>query len=98
MARRVLDIVLFTNVGVVSASIAAWRAAPPLKTGVDLGQGVTLGPVPLSVADYVFDLCYPHALKAKPVRAFRSLYAFSRRDDADQSGLTWAGGGNRTPM
>ena len=89
MTRPVLDLVLFTNVGVVSASIATWKAAPPLKTEVDLGQGVTLGPVHEGVADYVFDLCYPHALKTKPVRGFRALYAFSRRDDADQSGLTW---------
>ena len=89
MARPVLDVALFSNVGVHSAPAGTLVAHPPLKCEVALGQGVSDGPIPKNVADYVFDLTSPHGLKTKPVRQFHALYAFKRPDDADATGLEW---------
>ena len=89
MARSVIDVAVFTNVGVHSASIETLTTYPPLSLEVDLGQGVSIAPILPSVANYVFDLCSPHRLKTEPVNQFKPLYAFIRGDDADESGLTW---------
>jgi hypothetical protein len=62
---------------------------PPLNVEVTLGQGDSIAPILPNVADYVFDLCSPHALKSEPVRQYNALYAFIRGDDANESGLKW---------
>lgn len=89
MARLVIDVAVFSNVGVHSASIETLEMYPPLSVEVNLGQGVSIAPILPSVADYVFGLCSPHDLKTEPVEQFNALYAFIRGDDADESGLTW---------
>jgi hypothetical protein len=89
MARPVIDVAVFTNAGVISATVDVWQASPPLSVEVDVGQGVTVAPIDENIADYVFDLCSPHRLKQQPVQQFKSLYAFMRDDDADETSLTW---------
>ena len=89
MARPVLDVALFTNVGVHTASAETVTEHPPLKKDVVLEHGVSVGAITRNVADYVFDLTSPHDLKTKPTRQFHALYAFKRSDDADTTGLEW---------
>lgn len=89
MSRPVIDVAVFGNGGVISATVEVWQANPPLSVEVDVGEGVTVAPIHKSVADFVFDLCSPHRLKQKPSRLFKALYAFMRDDDADKTSLTW---------
>ena len=89
MTPSVIDVAVFTNVGVHSASIETLTTYPPLSVEVDLGQGVSIAPILPSIAKYVFGLCSPHHLKSEPVDPFNALYAFIRGDNTDESGLTW---------
>ena len=89
MAHPVIDVAVFPNVGVQSAPIEMLTTYPPLNIEVTLGQGVSIAPILPTVADYVFKLCSPHALKTEPVRQYEALYAFIRDGDADESGFVW---------
>ncbi len=89
MTHPVIDVAVFTNVGLHSALIEMLTKEPPLSVEVDLGCGVSIAPILPTVAHCVFDLCSPHRLKTEPVQPFEALYAFIRAADADDSGLTW---------
>ena len=89
MTHAVIDVAVFTNVGVHRPPIETLTEQPPLSVEVDLGCSVSIAPILPTVAHYVFDLCSPHGLKTEPVQHFEALYAFIRAADADDSGLKW---------
>lgn len=89
MTHPVIDVAVFTNVGLHSVPIDTRTKQPPLSVEVDLGYGVSIAPILPTVAHYVFDLCSPHRLKTRPGRQFGALYAFIRPADSDDSGLKW---------
>lgn len=93
MAGQVIDVAVFTNVGIHSASNGVLATHPPLSVEVCLGQGVSIAPILPSVANYVLKLCSPHDLRPAPVNLPNALYAFIRGEDTDGSDLTWDRGG-----
>lgn len=89
MTYPVIDVAVFTNVGLQGMAIEMLTGQPHLSEKVDLGYGVSIAPIQPKVADYVLNLCSPHGFKTKPKQMFHVLYAFVREADADDSGLKW---------